>query len=263
MKKILLALLLVLTLGFTLLMTNSVSADEDLIDLYPQNNPDFAETYGNSHWTVDFNGHRWHMVKRSTRHVSNFTGFDPDAAAGTVQEFVGSDVPAVFYPSGSGSLIINDTEFDALVTSPGKTRVEITATVNNRFWAYFDENGKLYMYEDEFVNPEYITKVEDEDYWRLSTEAEITQFNDAEEGEKPENIRHTPIRIKTTEDGYKAEPLALTWATSHNPADPQESVIVDHESSAVLIPAGHWCLFGPESVSQPWCLVQSGESLSG
>ena len=134
MKKFLTALLVALTAMFTFALANvNVSAAEELIDLYPQDNPDFAATYGDSHWTVEFNGHRWHMVKRSTRHVSNFTGYDPAAPTNVVQSLPGSAVPPVFYPSGSGSLIINDTDHDILVTSADGTRKEITATVNNRF----------------------------------------------------------------------------------------------------------------------------------
>lgn len=250
MKKFITALLLAFTVVFTLAGAGfNVNAEEDLIDLYPRDDENFAEEYGNSNWTVEFSGHRWHMVKRSTRHVSKFAGFNTEVDGQPKSVFVGGDVPSVFYPSGSGSLIVNDTDRDVLITSPGGTRIELT-DVNNRFWAYFDETGKLYMYEDEFVNPQFITQDEGVEYFRFSTEEEIATFEAAAEEEKPENMRHSPIRIKRDADGVKIEPVSLGWKTeAENEID---SVVKEHDSSAVFIPAGHTVIsFGEMARTAP------------
>jgi len=264
MKKILSTLLLALTAAF--MFATNVKADEELVDLYPQDNPAFADSYGNSHWTMEFNGHRWHTVRRSARHVSKFTGYDSEGDLNVVQEIPGENVPPVFYPSGSGSFIFNDTEHDVVVTSSSGTRKELT-DVNNRFWAYFDEEGKLYMYEDEFVNPLHITK--EDDAWRLATEAEIDAFIAADEGEKPENMLHTPIRIKTTEDGYLIEPVRLGWFTDV-PAKPVEgeegefenltdTIFHDYNSADVVIPAGHTVVSFGEMARVAPVLAWAGE----
>lgn len=255
MKKIISSLLLVITAAFMLAMGNvTINAEENeetLIELYPGNNPEFRDQYGDSNWVVDFLGHRWFNTNRAVTFVSKFTGYDPDAETPKT-EYVEGDVPQVQYPSGSGGVIVNDTDEDIIIKvadQANSTRQSLASTVTSRFWAYFDKDGKLMMYEDEFINARFLTRVTGQEYWRFSTETEITQYNDAPEGEKPENIIQSTYRIKVADNdlGYVAEPVTLGWnVVAGDETDTQKSSVVSHDSRDVAIPAG-------------WTVVRFGE----
>jgi len=236
MKKVLASILVALTAIFMISTNDFVKAEEDLIDLYPNGNiANLQGQYGNSNWVLEFNGRRYHTVSFMARFASRFTGIEDLEK----EVFTASDVPGVS-ANAMGGLFINNTERDVVMSAGDRTGL---TGVINRAWAYFDENGRLYMFEDH-VSAYYLTKVEDEDYWRLSTEDEIAAFEALEEpaeGEEPVDlgfeINHGHIRIMLDEDGngYKAEPLAyLSWYNKDYVAANAEEEIEESGSKSVL-----------------------------
>src|SRR5690554_3349800 len=203
MKRIFTSLLLVLAglFMFATLSVQPVKAETDLIDLYPNEDVNNLKgNFGNSNWVLDFAGYRYHTVSFMARFASNFDGIEEKA------EFKGSEIGHLS-ANAMGGIIHNDTEKDVVLKDGDRTA--LTAVIN-RVWAVFDEEGKLVLFEDH-INVYYMTEVAGEDYFRLSTPEEIALFDEAEEGEKPANIRQTHIRIALNEDGetYKAEPLVM------------------------------------------------------
>src|SRR5690554_4824312 len=121
-----------------------------------------------------------------------------------------------------GGFFHNNTNVD--ITFDDGNRIGFTG-VNNFIWAHFDNDGSLYMFENN-LQEYYITSVVGEDYYRLSTEEEIAQYDAAEEGEKPSNIRTAPIRMILDDDadaGYKIEPLGYQKWTNADAVDGEDS----------------------------------------
>lgn len=240
MKRIFTSLLLVLAglFMFATLSVQPVKAETDLIDLYPNEDVNNLKgNFGNSNWVLDFAGYRYHTVSFMARFASNFDGIEEKA------EFKGSEIGHLS-ANAMGGIIHNDTEKDVVLKDGDRTA--LTAVIN-RVWAVFDEEGKLVLFEDH-INVYYMTEVAGEDYFRLSTPEEIALFDEAEEGEKPANIRQTHIRIALNEDGetYKAEPLGyLKWTNADYVPESEgveeegvPSVIFEHDVNEVHLNAG-------------------------
>lgn len=211
MKKILTTLLVVLTAVFTFAaMDLKVNAAADLIDLYPGgkiSNLQGTFDSGNtpSGWVLDFGGYRYHTISYMARFSSNFDDID------TKDEFTGTAEVGAIRNNAMGGIFHNNSNKD-VVLAGGPGRDGLTGVVN-RMWAYFDKDGNLVMFEDH-ITKYYMTEVSGTNYYRLSTEAEIKEYEDAPLGEKPENIRLSEMRMVLNPDGetYKAEPLGyLKW----------------------------------------------------
>lgn len=241
MKRVLTSLLLVLTgfFMFSMFGTEIVRADEGLIDLYPNEDiNNLKGTFGNSGWVLDFGGYRYHTVSFMARFASNFVGIEDEEK--TV--FVGSEIGHLS-ANAMGGFIHNNTERDLILKDGDRTNL---TGVINRVWAVFNEEGKLVLYENH-VGTFYLKEVAGENYFRLATEEEIAVYEEAEEGEKPADMRHTHIRIALNEDGetYKAEPLGyLKWThadfvpAGDNPQVGEPSYILDYDPNEVHLKAG-------------------------
>lgn len=252
MKKIIISLLVLITSGFVFALAGlNLLAKDDLINLYPRGDENFETTpgIGNSNWVMEYHGHRLFNSIQSVTHVSTFDQNFYDEEGNVIDKpeekkvwFKGVDVPRVAN-SNNGGVIVNDKDYDITIdTSTGTARADIGSAVTSRYWAYFDETGKLRMYEDELINRKSLTRVDGEGYWRLSTEEEIAQYDAAADGEKPEHIvKNVPYRIRLEEDGtYKAEPLDLGWVVTNRQdgQTPYESNVVENDSRYIHVPAG-------------------------
>ncbi|HPG42804.1 MAG TPA: hypothetical protein PLJ98_03240, partial [Acholeplasmataceae bacterium] len=118
--------------------------------------------------------------------------------------------------------------------------------VVHRMYSYFDETGKLQMFEDH-ISTYYIFNdgtVETPD-WRLATAAEAAAWDAAAAEAKPVTTRNTHIRMKldaTDSNGYVLEPLYyLTWRNADVAAEAAVedlSTIIAGDPNYVTIPAG-------------------------
>jgi len=207
MKKLFSSLLVILT-TFVLMATLglNVKADEEIIDLYPDEDINHLKGgYGNSNWVLDFAGYRYHTVSFMARFASNFTNINDEGK----EKWKGSEIPHVS-ANAMGGFIHNDSDRDVILEDGDRSAL---TGVINRVWAIFDEEGRLAVFEDH-INVYYIKEVAGEDYFRLATPEEIKEFDDAEDGEKPSDMRHIHIRMVLNEDNetYKIEPLGyLKW----------------------------------------------------
>jgi len=244
MKKI--TLLLLLFMGLVLSYTATVYADgEELIDLFPyrqeaclnSTNECTQTKLGNSNWQYIYNGHRYHVVRGSARYVTEFDDADADG-------FIGATEMTALSWNAFASVIINDTA-EGVVLKTANARTDLTSVVH-RIYSYYDQTGKLVMFEDQILTY-YIFNdgtVELPD-WRLATDAEKQAFIDAPAESKPVTTRFTHIRMKldsTDSDGYKLEPLTyITWKNADVPAEQPKtewSKIVTGDPELVTIPAG-------------------------
>ncbi|MFP4178021.1 MAG: hypothetical protein ACLFTZ_04575, partial [Acholeplasmataceae bacterium] len=207
-----------LLLGFFAVMALSFIsyADEtdEIIELYPYNQQaclegtdECTETQvGSSHWSWMYYGHRYHVVRGGARYAKDFVDEDSDGYISPLE--IGSTLSW----NAFGALTINDTD-EMVVLSTESGRADIT-TVVHRIYAYFDEAGALQMFEDHIHNYYIFNEGDEEDPdWRLATESEIDDYEAADP--KPDNMRHTPIRMALDEEhtrGYVLEPLGyLKW----------------------------------------------------
>jgi len=144
-------------------------------------------------------------------------------------------------------LTINDTAEEVVLKDiEGQSaRASITDVVH-RMYSYFDETGKLQMFEDH-ISTYYIFNdgtVETPD-WRLATAAEAAAWDAAAAEAKPVTTRNTHIRMKldaTDSNGYVLEPLYyLTWRNADVAAEAAVedlSTIIAGDPNYVTIPAG-------------------------
>ncbi len=250
MKKLVMFLLL----GLSLVLAPgrySAAESEELIDLYPYDQEacllatsECTQTkLGDSFWDFEYYGHRYHIVRGSARYVKDFSDDDSDGFISPL-EMTGTSWNAF------ASLIINDTE-EGVVLSTQNARADLTQVVH-RMWAYFDENGDLYMFEDHivayFIVNDGSMTVPAEANWRLGTAEEKATYDAAAADAKPANMRETHIRMAlsdTDTDGYVIEPLGyLKWSNADIVAAGETDVtklstIVSGNPDYVTIPAGH------------------------
>lgn len=243
MKKLftLFTLGLFVVLGFA---TNVKAADE--IILYPYDEEacltaDAACTrtkVGDSFWDVTFNGYLYNVVRGNARFVVDF---DDDNSDG----FIDSSEMTLNGWSSFGGIIINDTAEEVELKTTNQ-RADILGSVH-RIVVYFDEDGKLAMFEDHYVTKHYIfndgtTEAPD---WRLATQAEADAYDAADP--KPDTTMYTNIRMALDDvdtDGYVIEPLkSLAWENAGVDktvtTDPEDwSTIIAGDPNNIVIPAG-------------------------
>lgn len=244
MKKI--ALLLLLFMGIVVSYSATLLANgEELIDLFPyrqeaclnSTNACTQTKLGNSNWQYIYNGHRYHVVRGSARYVTEFDDKNADG-------FIDATEMTALTWNAFASVIINDTA-EGVVLKTANARTDLTSVVH-RIYTYYDQTGKLTMFEDQILTY-YIFNdgtVEAPD-WRLATDAEKQAFIDAPADSKPVTTRFTHIRMKldsADSNGYKLEPLAyITWRNADVLAtEPKTewSKVVTGDPELVTIPAG-------------------------
>lgn len=246
MKRVLTSLLVVLTgfFMFAMFATETVKAEGDLIDLYPNEDiNNLKGTFGNSGWVLDFGGYRYHTVSFMARYGSKFVGIDDLEK----KEFKGADIGHIS-ANAMGGFISNNTERDVILKDGDRTAL---TGVINRVWAVFDETGNLVLFEDH-IYTYFIKEVAGENYFRLATPEEIAIYEAAPEGEKPADMRNTHMRMALNADGetYKIEPLGnLKWtnadyvaAEGDVPQQGVKSVIFDYDPNEVHLKAGYTAL---------------------
>lgn len=249
MKKVLALFLLGLTVVFATMFTTQ-AAEGDLIDLYPYDQIACLEgsaactqlKVGDSHWDMEFAGHRYHFVRQTVRMAHMFADGNADGFY-EKGEFGGTLAWNAF-----AVMTINDTNEEVVLKdiTAASGRTSITDVVH-RMYSYFDETGKLQMFEDH-ISAYYIFNdgtVEAPD-WRLATAAEAAAWDAAATESKPVTTRNTHIRMKldaTDTQGYKIEPLGyLKWTNADVDVAvaPVEdwSTIISGDPNYVTIPAG-------------------------
>jgi hypothetical protein len=245
MKKVvaffLLGLFVALATSFT-----TQAAEGDLVDLYPYNqiaclegtNACTQTKLGDSFWDMEFAGHRYHFVRGAARFVSQFNDANSDG-------FISAgELGGALSWNAFAALTINNTN-EEVILSTANARADLTSVVH-RMYSYFDETGKLQMFEDH-ISAYYIFNdgTPEAPDWRLATAAEKTAYDAAPAESKPVTTRATHIRMKldaTDSNGYKLEPLGyLKWSYADAAVDaPVEdlSLIMAGNPDLVVIPAG-------------------------
>lgn len=243
MKKITTLLLLLVA---ALVVVMPTFADEELVDIYPYDDPGalYGPTtpftlVGDSNWDMELLGHRYHFVRGGVRFAHLWTDADADGI------YAPTDYPALSW-NAFAVMTINDG-LDEIEMSTNSARTDITSVVQ-RIYSYYNEDGELSMVEDHFFQY-YIhndgADATDNADWRLATEAEITAFEAAADPlvDTP-NTRFSPVRIMRDDadaDGYVLEPIGyLTWRNPDLSALPEaeQSLLVDWHPNNVVIPAG-------------------------
>lgn len=242
MRKVLAIFTVVLfvAVGFA----TSVQAEGE-IELYPYDKIECLEALdtcsntkvGDDHWDLTYNGYNYNFVNGSVRYASEFDDANLDGFIDA------TEMPAVGW-NAFAALNINNTASEVIMKSQ-TARTDLTSVVH-RIYAYFDETGKLQMFEDHWVTKYYIFNdgTAEAPDWRLATQAEADAYDAADP--KPDTTMYTTIRIKldsTDTDGYVLEPVkALAWEaqgvdTATQP-ESEWSAIIDDTPNNVVIPAG-------------------------
>jgi len=237
---------LILGIGFQ----QQIQAADGDIELYPYDKieclnaePTCTRTkVGDAHWDVSYNGYNYNVAGGQARYVADMDDANSDG-------FIDATEMATNNWASFGTLFVNDTDED-IILSTLNARGDITSVVD-RIYVYFDENGKLAMYEANHVTTFYIfndgTALAPD--WRLATQAEADAFDAADP--KPETTQNTWIRIAldaADSDGYSVEPLTwLKWYTTGidplvDPVADWSSIITDTPEN-VYLPAG-WTVLG-------------------
>lgn len=245
MKKVVAFLMLGLIVAFATSFSTQ-AADGDLVDLYPYDQIACLEgtnactqlKLGDSFWDLEYAGHRYQFVRGAARFVSQFNDADVNGF------YSAGELGGALSWNAFAALYINNTDEEAVLTT-ANARADISSVVH-RMYTYFDETGKMQMFENHF-NTYYIFNdgtVEAPD-WRLATAAEAAAWDAAPAETKPITTRNAPIRMKldaTDSDGYVLEPLTyLTWRNQDVAADaPVEdrSTIITGDPENVTIPVG-------------------------
>ena len=248
MKKVLALFLLGLTAVFATMFTTQ-AAEGELIDLYPYDQEACLEAsaactntkLGNSNLDLEYAGHRYHFVRETVRMAHMFTDSNADGF------YMKGEFGGTLAWNAFAVLTINDTAEEVVLKDiEGQSaRASITDVVH-RMYSYFDETGKLQMFEDH-ISTYYIFNdgtVETPD-WRLATAAEAAAWDAAAAEAKPVTTRNTHIRMKldaTDSNGYVLEPLYyLTWRNADVAAEAAVedlSTIIAGDPNYVTIPAG-------------------------
>lgn len=254
MKKI--TTLFLLFVAALVVMMPTFAEDGDLVDIYPYDDPNALygpstphTLVGDSNWDLEFLGHRYHIVRGGVRFAHQWTDADADGV------YAPTDYPGVSW-NAFGVLTINDGE-DDIEMSTTNLRADIT-TVFHVAYAYFNEEGVLMMFEDQFftyyIHNDGDDALENAD-WRLATQAEIDAFEAAADPlvDTP-NTRLSQVRImrdETDADGYVLEPLSYLKWTNPDLAgltgedavpEAEQSLLVEHNPNHVVVPAG-WTSF--------------------
>lgn len=242
MKKVLAVFtaVLLMAVGFA----SNVQAEGE-IELYPYDNincllaNDDCPNYkvGDAHWDLTYNGYNYNFVNGAARFASDFDDANLDGFIDA------TEMPAVGW-NAFASLNINNTASEVILKTQN-SRTDLTSVVH-RIYAYFDENGKLAMFEDHYVSKHYIFNdgTEADPDWRLATQAEADAYDAADP--KPADTMYTTIRMAlddTDSDGYVIEPIhSLAWYAEgvDTGVDPVAdwSSIIDEDPNNVVIPAG-------------------------
>lgn len=223
MKKFLIAVFLFVGgLMFLAPQANLLAEDgeQGFIELYPYDNKDSMDPnsgwtgtmVGTSNWTFTFDKWRYHASRGQVRYVKDWEDANNDGVI-TATEMTHKTWASF------GTININDTVEDVILSTVNG-RTDISSNVVDRIWARFDEEGKLYMFEDQIFADYLIVNEGDQtpegQDWRLATDAEIEAFNASEDAatEFP-NMLKSHIRLlidETTEQGYILEPIRyITW----------------------------------------------------
>jgi hypothetical protein len=250
MKKIVVFLLLGFA-SFLLLAGSRAYAEDEIIDLYPYDQPGCLTTsdsclgtrVGTANWTFTYGGHRYHSVRGSVRYVSDFSDDDSNG------NFTMLEMTGISW-SSFGSTIINNTAETAelKVDSGDKNRMDLYSGARHDVFLHFDENGVLQMYEDA-VNTYYIhndgTEVAPD--WRLATQTEIDAYDAASDPatETPNTVVDN-IRMKlddTDSDGYVLERLKFVEMIADGvdiALDPESawSSVIDGNPVDIILPSG-------------------------
>src|SRR5690554_5232679 len=143
MKKITTLLLLLVA---ALVVVMPTFADEELVDIYPYDDPGALygpstpfTLVGDSNWDMELLGHRYHFVRGGVRFAHLWTDADADGI------YAPTDYPALSWPAFA-VMTINDGEDEIEMSSNGN-RADITTDFHGMY-AYFDEDGTLQKYED-------------------------------------------------------------------------------------------------------------------
>lgn len=245
MKKVVAFLMLGLILAFATSLSTQ-AADGDLVDLYPYGQIACLEgtnactqlKLGDSFWDLEYAGHRYQFVRGAARFASQFNDTNVDGF------YSAGELGGALSWNAFAALYINNTDAEVVLTT-ANARTDLS-TVVHRMYSYFDETGKLQMFENHF-NTYYIFNdgtVELPD-WRLATAAEAAAWDAAATESKPVTTRNAPIRMKldaTDSNGYVLEPITyLTWRNQDVAADaPMEdrSTIITGNPENVTIPVG-------------------------
>ncbi|VEU82815.1 hypothetical protein [Acholeplasma hippikon] len=237
MKKI--TALFMLLLSAALLVVPTFAADDELVDLYPYDDPGALygpsakpgnTLVGDSNWDVIYDGHRYHVVRGGVRYAKDFEDKNADGYIEVSEITSGSLSWNAF-----AQVIINDTEED-FILSTTNARTDITSVVH-RYYAYFDATGKLVMFEDQLNKYKLVNDgtTAEPDY-RFATEAEIAD---------PEVTKvEASIRMKADDEddqGYVLEPIVnLQWVNFDHVGteDALVSTILNDNPNYVHIPAG-------------------------
>lgn len=234
MKKIT-ALFMLLLSAALLVIPTTFAADDELVDLYPYDDPGalygpstIYTLVGDSNWDAIYGGVRYHVVRGGVRYAKDFEDKNADGYISALE------IGALSW-NAFASVIINDTE-EQMVLSTTNARTDLTSVVH-RIYAYFDADGKLSMVEDHINTYDIINDgTAEEPDWRLATAEEV---DDAEI--ETRNIHVRMIADESDEDGYVLEPIGyLTWL---NPdladlPEAERSLFLDENPNYVTIPAG-------------------------
>jgi hypothetical protein len=243
MRKVLaiFTVVLLVAVGFA----TSVQAEGE-IELYPYDKIECLEALdtcttnkvGDAHWDLAYNGYNYNFVNGSTRFVSEFDDANLD---GFIDP---TEMPAIDW-NAFAALNINNTASEVIMKT-ANGRADLT-TVAHFIYAYFDETGKLQMFEDNWVTTYHIKNdgTAEAPDWRLATQAEADAYDAADP--KPDDMSVERIRIAlddTDPDGYVLEPTATlyNWAadgvdTATAPVTEWSDIIADDPNN-VVIPAG-------------------------
>ncbi|MDY0295321.1 MAG: hypothetical protein RBQ71_05885 [Acholeplasmataceae bacterium] len=246
MKKVVAFLMLGLILAFATSLSTQ-AADGDLVDLYPYGQIACLEgtnactqlKLGDSFWDLEYAGHRYHFVRGAARFANQFNDANVDGF------FSAGELGGALSWNAFAALYINNTASEVVLTS-ANARTDLS-TVVHRMYSYFDETGKLQMYENH-INTFYIFNdgtVAAPD-WRLATAAEAAAWDAAATESKPVTTRNTHIRMKldaTDSNGYKLEPIGyLKWTNADvdvatAPVEDWSTIITGNPDN-VTIPVG-------------------------
>lgn len=291
MKKVLLGFLFTFVALLAINTSLNVQADGE-IELYPYdkieclNAEDSCTNYkvGDSHWSLNYNGYRYHFVNGAARYVSDWSDDNSD------DYLDATEITAISWGS-FGHVMHNNTASEVtLVTANGRT--DLSGNVVNRIYVYFDENGKAQMWEDHYVNKYDVQN--DAGTWRFATAAEVTAVTDAtatleaaqtaeaavvaNEASTAQELAdaaavtlaaqtakdtltadtklNVPIRLRldaVDTRGYVLEPFVqLTWrelgTASDDPIEDQSGMIAGDPNN-IVIPAG-WTVVGFSSLDR-------------
>jgi len=250
MKKIVVFLLLGFA-AFIMLAGNSSYAADDVVDIYPYDQPGCLTTsdsclgtrVGGDNWNFTYGGYRYHAVRGSVRYVSDFEDDNNDGNL-TALELTGISW------SSFGSTIINNTDETAVlkVDDGDKNRMDLYSSARHDVYLHFDDDGVLQMFENS-VNEYYIHNdgTTEAPEWRLATQTEIDAYDAAETpAEDTPNTILDNIRMKlddTDTKGYVLERLnfvELIKAGVDTTTEPESawSDVIDGNPVDITLPSG-------------------------